>query len=95
MLGVLADTAEERRLALVQPLHAHHLEIGVGGHTALLDRPAVVVRERQLDPSVVGPKAGRPEDGRDSSILQIELRSVGDLRRLVRRLGLRASMPCA
>src|SRR3954467_4438038 len=75
-LGVALDPAQQRRAARVLPGEAEEVQAGDVGDTAAVAQAAVLVGDVEIDPGVVGPVAGRPDDGVD-----VELRAVGEAHR--------------
>ena len=60
---------------------AHEVQPLVGGGAPLLNRPAVLVRDLEVDPRVVRTETGRPDDGRDAGVVEVQLGHVRNRRR--------------
>ena len=75
-LGVVLDETEQRRAARVLPGRPRKYRPGMSLTPRRWREPAVPVGDVEIDPGVVGPVAGRPDDGVD-----VELRAVGEAHR--------------
>jgi len=70
--GVPADPADEVRVAVVLEALAEHVKAGNGGDAAALAELAVGVEDGDAQPRVDPAVAGRPDDGADACLSQVQ-----------------------
>ena len=63
--GVVAGAVDQRRLAAPQELHAHQVQARRVGDAAVVADQALAVEHRHVEPRVVRPVAGGPDDRLD------------------------------
>src|SRR5262245_30366430 len=70
--SVAADERKNRRTERVHPVQSEKIDARTGGNTALLDRSAVGIENRQLHPAEAKLISVRPDDGADVLFANIQ-----------------------
>ena len=70
-LGVLLHPADQRRAARVLPGEAEKTEARDVGYSAAMTQASAGVEDRKVDPGVVRPVPGRPDDGVDLDLTAV------------------------
>src|SRR5690349_4488664 len=73
VLRVVPDAPDEARSAPREPRQADEVDAGLARQAAPLPRPAALVERVDLQPAVVDPEAGGPDDRRDARPGEVEL----------------------
>src|SRR5689334_23113662 len=70
-LGVVLDPAEESRTARVLPGETEEVETRHVAHASTVTDDAVRIRDGKLDPGLIRPESGRPDDGVDRELAAV------------------------
>src|SRR5262245_60346793 len=70
-LCVVFDPADERGTSRVLPRETEEVQPTNVGDTSPVTRSAAVVEDRQVDPRVIGPIAGRPDHCIDGELVSV------------------------
>jgi hypothetical protein len=73
--GVVLCAVDEARLAAPQERQSHHVHPRRVDDAAIVAQPALAIEDGDVEPRVIRPEAGGPDDRPDLSPAQIEARA--------------------